>query len=143
VRAITGARSAGGGRRARRYGARLQRRDTRCGAARASLTGMPDELIDVDLRPSPWGIHRALLALLGAGYLAFALAVLTAPHRTALDDALAEAVVIILGGSVAGFAALASVMVALCERRRHPLLTAYAATAAVVALLVAAWTLAP
>jgi|JI10StandDraft_1071094.scaffolds.fasta_scaffold09581_3 hypothetical protein len=104
---------------------------------------MPEHLTDVDLRPSPWGIHRALLALLGAGYLAFALAVLTAPHRTALADALAEAVVIMLGGSVAAFAALASVMVALCERRRHPLLTAYAATAVIVGLLVAAWTLAP
>ena len=40
-------------------------------------------------------------------------------------------------------AAMASAMVAVFARHRHPLLTAYAATAAIVAVMAAAWTLAP
>lgn len=105
---------------------------------------MPDDdLRHVDLRPSPWIIHRWVLGVVGAGYAAFALAVLGAPHRSGLARALAEAVVILVGGCVVACAALASAMIALCARRRHPLLTAYGVTAAIVGALVTLWTRSP
>ncbi|MBK7074870.1 MAG: hypothetical protein IPH44_21485 [Myxococcales bacterium] len=102
-----------------------------------------EELARFDLRPSPWIIHRWVLGLMGVGYVVFAVAVWGGPHRSGLERALTQVAVIVLGTCVAGFAALASAMVAVFARHRHPLLTAYAATAAIVAVMAAAWTLAP
>lgn len=102
-----------------------------------------DELADVDLRPSPWIVHRWVVGLIGVGYAVFALAIWSGPHRTALARALAEAVVIMLGAAVLGFVALASAMVSVFARHRHPLVLGYAATIAIVGAVMALWTLAP
>jgi hypothetical protein len=102
-----------------------------------------DELARIDLRPSPWIIHRWVVGLIGVGYVVFALAVWGGPHRSGLERALTQVAVILLGSAVVGFVALASALVAVFARRRHPLLTAYAATAAIVGAVMAAWTLSP
>lgn len=105
---------------------------------------MPDDdLARVDLRPSPWIIHRWVIGLIGAGYVIFAAAVWSGPHRSGLERALTQAAVILLGTAVLGFVALASAMVGVFARHRHPLLMGYGATAAIVGVVMALWALAP
>ena len=97
----------------------------------------------VDLRRSPWSIHAWVVALISVGYVVIAVNVWSGPHRTQLARAVAQAIVLVMGASVFGFVALATALVAVFARHRHPLLMGYAMTVAIVGTLIATWTLAP
>ncbi len=102
---------------------------------------MTDEL-EVDLRPSPWRVHRRLVIAVAIAYVVFALAIVGGAEP-GLESALMTVVAVMIGGIVAGFLALVTLLVWLCARRRHPLALAYALGLGGVAVLIAAWTLAP
>jgi hypothetical protein len=95
-----------------------------------------------DLRPSPWRAHLWILGVLGALYAAFAL-IAWPTSGDSLSVGLGR--LALVGGATALglFGAIATAFVALFRRNGAPLVTAYALTLGIVALIVVAFVAGP
>lgn len=92
-----------------------------------------------DLRPTPWRAHVVIVGVLAVLFVIFAIAVMPPAGTDQLKRSLTVLVIVVYGLGVAGFALVATALLA----ATRSLLIAYAGSAAITALVIGALVLAP